>query len=258
MFPYFRSMKAFFNLSLPPGWQSLSDHQLLYFFMQLSRDMPMEEILTLCLFKWGDITVLCHLHNSNYLVRQRHKPKHEAQLTFRQIHSATASLDFLRHFPASPVRITRIGKAEAIDKDFTEVPFSTFISCDNYYQGFLHTKNESLLKDLATLLYPDVKRVRLTKPYLYGSFYWFASLKWYFSGMFPHFLKIIPSDSENLLGYTPPIGEVLRTAMNAQIRALTGGDITKEEAVLSMDTWRALTELDAKAKEVEDIKRQTK
>lgn len=106
----------------------------------------MEEILTLCLFKWGDITVLCHLHNSNYLVRQRHKPKHEAQLTFRQIHSATASLDFLRHFPASPVRITRIGKAEAIDKDFTEVPFSTFISCDNYYQGFLHTKNESLLK----------------------------------------------------------------------------------------------------------------
>ena len=56
----------------------------------------------------------------------------------------------------------------------------------------------------------------------------------------------------------PPIGEVLRTAMNAQIRALTGGDITKEEAVLSMDTWRALTELDAKAKEVEDIKRQTK
>ena len=107
-------------------------------------------------------------------------------------------------------------------------------------------------------MYPDVKRVRLTKPYLYGSFYWFASLKWYFSGMFPHFLKTIPSDSENLLGYTPPIGEVLRTAMNAQIRALTGGDITKEEAVLSMDTWRALTELDAKAKEVEDIKRQTK
>ena len=46
--------------------------------------------------------------------------------------------------------------------------------------------------------------------------------------------------------------------MNAQIRALTGGDIIKEEAVLSMDTWRALTELDAKAKEVEDIKRQTK
>ena len=44
------------------------------------------------------------------------------------------------------------------------------------------------------------------------------------------------SSSEDLLGYAPPIGEVLWTAMNAQIRVLTGGDITKEEAVLSMDT----------------------
>lgn len=28
MLPYFRSMKAFFNLSLPKDWQSLSDSQL--------------------------------------------------------------------------------------------------------------------------------------------------------------------------------------------------------------------------------------
>lgn len=258
MLPYFRSMKAFFNLSIPTGWQSLSDRQLLYFFTQLSSDLPMEEILTLCLFKWGNITVLCRLHNGNYLIRQRHKPKQEAQLTLRQIHFATASLDYLRYFPKSPVRITHIGKAQAIEADFQGIPFSTFISCDNYYQGFLHTKNESLLKDLATLLYPSVKRKHLTKPYLYGSFYWFASLKWFFSGMFPHFLQPMPSEPTNLLGSSPNIGEILRTAMNAQIRALTGGDITKEHAVLSMDTWRALTELDAKAKEAEELRYQSK
>lgn len=38
------------------------------------------------------------------------------------------------------------------------------------------------------------------------------------------------------------------------IRALTGGDITKEERILKMDTWRALTELDAKARESERLK----
>ena len=258
MLPYLCRMEAFFNISLPTGWQSLSDSQLLYFFRQLSRNLPMEEILTLCLFKWGDITVLCRLYNGNYLVRQRHKPKQEAQLTLRQIHSATASLDYLRYFPPSPVRITHIGNAQAIDKDFTEVPFSTFLSCDNYYQGFLHTKNDALLKDLAALLYPNVKRKHLTKPYLYGCFYWFASLKWYFSGMFPHIFQPMPSEPTNLLGSSPNIGEILRTAMNAQIRALTGGDITKEQAVLAMDTWRALTELDAKAKEAEDLRRQSK
>ena len=178
MLPYFRSMEAFFNLSLPTDWQSLSDSQLLYFFTQLSHDLPMEEILTLCLFKWADLRVLCKRHDGSYLVKQRHAPKQEATLTIRQVQAATATLDFLRRFAPLPVRITKIGRATAIEADF--------------------------------------------------------------------------------LGYAPPIGEVLRTAMNAQIRALTGGDITKEEAVLSMDTWRAFTELDAKAKEVEDIKRQTK
>ena len=247
-----------FNLSVPTDWQSLSDSQLQYFFTQLSHDLPMEEILTLCLFKWADLRVLCKTHDGSYLVKHRHAPKQETTLTIRQVQAATVSLDFLRQFAPLPVRITKIGRATAIEADFQGVPFSTFISADNYYQGFLHTKNEALLKDLATLLYPKVKKSKLSTPLLLNAFYWFSSLKHYFARLFPYFLQPMPADEQNLLGYAPPIGEVLRTAMNAQIRALTGGDITKEEAVLSMDTWRALTELDAKAKEVEDIKRQTK
>ena len=148
MLPYFRSMEAFFNLSLPTDWQSLSDSQLLYFFTQFSHDLPMEEILTLCLFKWADLRVLCKTHDGSYLVKHRQASKQEATLTIRQVQVATASLDFLRQFAPLPVRISKIRRATA--------------------------------------------------------------------------------------------------------------DITKEEVVLSMDTWRALTELDAKAKEVEDIKRQTK
>ena len=63
----------------------------------------------------------------------------------------------------------------------------------------------------------------------------------------------------NLLGNVPKdIGEELRQAMNAQIRALTGGDITKEAAILQMDCWRALTELDAKAREAEEMRNQLK
>ena len=50
----------------------------------------------------------------------------------------------------------------------------------------------------------------------------------------------------------------LQDNMNTQIRALTGGDITKERDVLSMDCWRALTELDAKAKDYEELSRKAK
>ena len=132
MLPYFRSMEAFFNLTIPTGWQSLSDRQLQYFFRQLSRDLPIEEILTLCLSKWADLRVLCRTPNGSYLVMRRHAPKQQAILPVREIQTAICALDFFRHFPPSPVRITHIGKAQAIDKDFSEVPFSTFISCDHY------------------------------------------------------------------------------------------------------------------------------
>ena len=50
----------------------------------------------------------------------------------------------------------------------------------------------------------------------------------------------------------------LQENMNTQIRALTGGDITKEREVLCMDCWRALTELDAKAKDYEELNKNTK
>lgn len=50
----------------------------------------------------------------------------------------------------------------------------------------------------------------------------------------------------------------LREIMNAEIRALTGGDITKLEAVLSADTLDALTELNAKAREAREIEKLNK
>ena len=103
MLPYFRSMEAFFNLSLPTDWQSLSDSQLQYFFTLLSDNLPMEEILTICLFKWADLRVLCKTHDGSYLVKHRQEPKHETTLTIRQVQAATASLDFLRQF--APIMI---------------------------------------------------------------------------------------------------------------------------------------------------------
>ena len=44
-------------------------------------------------------------------------------------------------------------------------------------------------------------------------------------------------------------------SINIQLRALTDGDVTKEAAVKAIDCWRALTELDAKAKQAEEFRR---
>ena len=60
----------------------------------------------------------------------------------------------------------------------------------------------------------------------------------------------------NLLGSTPNIASQLQETVDAEIRALTKGDITKEKEILSLDTWRALTELNAQAKEYKQINAQ--
>ena len=57
---------------------------------------------------------------------------------------------------------------------------------------------------------------------------------------------------------TQNMQERLQQNMNNQIRALTKGDITKEQQVLAMDVHRALVELDAQAREYEELKRETK
>ena len=77
--------------------------------------------------------------------------------------------------------------------------------------------------------------------------------------LFPHFFQPMSSDNGgNLLGGSSNLYAQLRDSTNAQIRALTGGDVTKEEAIKKMDTHRALTELDAKARESEEYRKHSK
>ena len=69
------------------------------------------------------------------------------------------------------------------------------------------------------------------------------------SDIFCHFFKPAANGSAGTQ-------EDQREVMNAQIRLLTKGDVTKQKYILEeTDTWTALAELDALAKEAEEIKR---
>ena len=109
MLPYFRSMEAFFDLSLPKSWADLSDPQLLFFFRQLATDKPMAEIQTLCLCQWANVLVRCRLYNSVYLVQHG---KQQATLTLHQF--VCANSDRYRRFyqciSAIEFSILRIGE----------------------------------------------------------------------------------------------------------------------------------------------------
>ena len=71
--------------------------------------------------------------------------------------------------------MSKINRREALTADFSEVPFETFIICDNLYQGYLATQDDDLLDQLGATLYG--KSIDF-KPYeRINIFYWFASLK---------------------------------------------------------------------------------
>ena len=246
-----------FNLTLPTSWEELTDKQLLLVYDLFARDLSAAEVKTLCLIKWNRLKVLASLPDHRFLMKRKGEP--EMALSARQIQQATASLDFLDSFAPMPVRISHIGRHKAVAADFEKVPFEQYLYVDNLFQGYLNTQNDELLRQMAQVLYGS-DHVKPKAAHLVGIFYWMASLKQYFAGQFPNFYQPASAQGDgNLLGSgQTDIYRQLRESTNTMIRALTGGDITKEATIMKMDTWRALTELDAKAKEAEDFRKATK
>ena len=250
-------MEAVFNISLPTSWAELTDKQLLMVYHLFSRDLSAAEVKTLCLMKWNRLRVLASLSSHHSLIKKQGEP--EVALSARQIRQATSVLDFMDSFAPMPVRISRIGKYRALPADFEKVPFEQYLYVDNLFQGYLNTQHDELLFQMAQVLYAS-DHVKPSKAHLVGVFYWMASLKQYFAVQFPNFYRpVSDKGDDNLLGNSQPdIYSQLRDSTNAMIRALTGGDITKEAAIMKMDTWRALTELDAKAREAEELRKAAK
>ena len=254
------------NLTLPTSWAELSQQQLYYLFLQLSRDLTAEETMALCLFKWSGLKVITRLENGLYLVvrkeqatGKRRKRKVQYELTAQQLCCAALFLEWIKELPTMPIHLDKIGRHKALAVDFDKVPFEKFLYVDNLWQGYLQTKDADFLRQMAEVLY-DHDGIRLNAAEEVAVFYWFASLKAWMAKKFDHFLKPVgeAQGESNGLGFTPDIGAKIEQAYNAQVRALTGGDITKEHEVLQSNTLRALAELNAKAKEAEEYRKAAK
>ena len=238
------------NFIVPQGWHELSDKQLRYVYQLIAGDFATDEMKTLCLLQWSGTKVIGRQDSGAYLLK---KGKILFEVTPLTLAELLPHLGWLGSIPAVPVRISKINRQHALPADFYEVPFETFIICDNLYQGYLQTQNDELLDQLGATLYG---KSMTFKPYeRINIFYWFAALKDTFSRKFPDFFQPIEAATDgNLLGSSAASVE---DAMNAQIRALTKGDVTKEGEVLALDTHRALTELNAQAHEYKELNAQT-
>lgn len=236
---------ASLDLIIPTCWQELTPKQLRYVYYLISEGYSPEVLKTHCLFRWSGMEVIAP-EGDGFSVRYQYNRYH---LTALQVTELLSRLDWLEQIPLVPLRLHRIHGKMAAPSDLQGVPFEQYIYCDNLYQGYLHTKNTDLLQEMAAVLY-DSPNIKLLPEERISIFYWFASVKALFARKFTHFFMSAPM-SKSL-----DLERQITETMNAQIRALTKGDITKENTVLKMDVWRALTELDAQAADREELKKQ--
>lgn len=258
-------MNEILKLSLPDSWESLSQDQLTFVYKTIihvqamsagmtfktaeeAADYSQAQINLYLLLKFAGFK---HVRQSPDLpdVYELKAGKRKLRVSLESLSAAAKHFDFIREIPKMPVRLEKIGRASAAPADLHSLQFASYMALDNLWQGYLYTQKEELLEDMAAILY-DSEDLKLLPFQRLSVFFWFSSVKRLFGNLFPYFLKESDVDDP-----TPPDYDSMRRAMNTQIRALTKGDVTKEEQVKALDVWSALTELDALAKEYEEMER---
>lgn len=163
-----------------------------------------------------------------------------------QVQDFIKQLEYVDSYETMDVRLESVQGFKAVDAMLHEVRFHDYLQMEKYYQGYLATKEERYALGLARLLYPGGVTA-IDDAEMTGCIMWYSYVKKQFaSRYFRHFFRPAPVAGGKTVDWLDQ--------MNAQIRALTDGDITKEQAVYDKDCWRALTELDAKAREAEEFR----
>ena len=230
------------TIQLPTTWAALTDPDLHHLArLALIPSITPDEIKTLFL-----ITHIPHL-----------TPTLRRHLSPTSIALALPHLDFLDNPPTLPVRPQRLAPhgPTAVHPYLQDTPFTLYLQAENYYRGYLDTRSPAAILALRDLLYPPTPEAPATPTadvpptHVYLLLLWMVGLHAALADLFPDLFTIPTHDADPTL--TDP-----RTIMNAQIRALTGGDVTKTAAVLQTETLTALTELNARAREAHEALKQ--
>ena len=173
-----------------------------------------------------------------------------------QITAAALHLKYLTTPPTAAVRLDRAedGTPCKTGADFEDATFGEFLNTDGLFLMYLNNPgaNADRLAEIAKLLYHGITDAAAASPLMNANIIiWLSGLKKQLAGMYPY-LFAAPADA----GYEETPDETAarsRRATLSMIRALTGGDITKENDILQTAAHSALNELNEKAREAKEL-----
>ena len=221
------------NLQLPKDWGEMNDGMWIYVCRCLAAGFQPQEVA------------------EHFVVRALGKMA--KLIPEMQIVVAAECMDFIAKSPKFPCRPEKVDGVRAVDAEFHEVEFAKYLAAENYYQAAISEEgNEEAMDGLVSVMYPGYnenypveKDTGNRNAIRYISIMWYTAVKSMFSEIFYHLFKPVKNEEET----------DMRKVMTMQIHVLSGGDITKEKDILEADVWSALTELDTKIEEAEQIKK---
>lgn len=244
------------NVQLPTSWSELTQEELrgVYRLITLQGSADAPEVPLLLFAYFTRMKVLRRDHDRfecslQVAMDSKHTRRIKLTISPGQLAELLDPLDFITSPGSVPVRLEQWGKVRAVNAQLHGLSFGDYLRLENLYQGFLSSRAPEALNAMAGILYPGIREKDINEVLVYGLLQWFVQVKTMFAGQWNEFFR-------------PASGEVTTTsmleAMNNEIRALTGGDVTKEEEIFAIDCWRALTELNFKAREAREYNAQLK
>ncbi len=258
------------DLYAPASWAKMTQDQLRYVLALLTLSDDMTVVKTYMLVRLSGI----HVEGETQRVTEGEpkafrcwcrpawwKRRRWFTIEAWQVQAMIRQFDFIEPFDGMDVRLERIRGCRAVDDILDHYPFGDYLYAEAYYQQALLSGDPRMVDELARWLYVRTQRhgflwlkkrevhpvrLTLTEAERMGTLRWFAHVKRVFAERWTHFFRLVSGDAAEL-----DINVV--EAMDAQIRALTGGDVTKEETIRQLPCWRALTELNEKAREAKEF-----
>ena len=252
-----------FNFKAPSSWAELSEDQLRYVLSIMSTFQDHTVVKCYLLARFCGLTVhkytrtgwkcsvKCDESDENGDAKTGKVRERVLYISAAEILSLLKNFDFIEDY-TNYKPLDWCAKLYAVDRLIKNVTFLDYLQLEKNYQLYLIHKDDKFLQKMGWILYRDEAgksdKTAIFLPFeLLNVFMWFSSVKGYLAVNFPNFFK--PAKEGGELKQ-----EDLMPAMQAQIRALTDGDITKQQAVYDSLCWDALSELDNKAREAEEFK----
>lgn len=232
------------NFHFPKSWRQLNQKQLRSVLVMLSAYPATTALVRITCF-FANLIIINRISDGIFTCKLiTPDGEHTIRISSVEVSAMTEAMQWVLEPGDEPVLLEEMRGCHSVDIELHNVEFSSYLALENLYQGYLMSGDKEAVEEMAHLVYPAGKSFNLKDFEIFAICQWFTQVKGLFARTFPNFFKPVTAASDCSMA----------DVMNAEILALTGGDITKEDDVLSKDTWRALTYLDAKAREAEEFR----